>query len=904
MNTPLYKRFKNRGTSTYIFPSSSEDLNTDAFQNNIQLNFTKFVLLNIPSATTTAVSHSNNVLQFTKTNLPDTTLGENFYNWDPNASSPTIYGEQFVESLRNYVANHDSTMRNSKISNNKGFYNVSEKQTPTEMIFWKWCKKLNIIDFEPALHKIDWDKNLADFDNPNANVYSNSDYFRKYLWKERDVNYYIPTNITNAGNFPNIYVDEICKFKVGDFVKLSGVTGPGPLESDVSYEISSVSFPTASSTLIVLYSGDTTYTSLNTGTTIYLDYQPLIQYVGEIQATSKTMSSQKNYTEFTAMIPSHCGKTPTVLFKLDDNLNYYPGLELPILATQIQPEILGAEYLISPIRTNPSDYPGSYFGYFDSTNKTYTTSAGDRLRYNGDYYGISKTDNSGVDAENYVEKLTEFTSDSIDGLSLDFDYDHYYKMNLPDSNISNFDEFNSLSENSNPPSDFDFNTILWYYEIVDSNGNVKTNLYGVEFLNNPDNDFGTSNDKLITPIHKLVSNDTQDGTSYIFNLNLSFSVDNDMLPLKYDPTAIYNAFGFDLYNNIMSNYGKLNDSFINIVSEFIRINQELLDMKSLLWSQTDIDSIKKQLSNFDSLLKLYSTMQIVNSDTVKVEIDYSKNYPTLSLHSKSIDYDDIYNLYSSDLLTYSISYSGDSSTIYVPNNGNKFLVNIFSNIVNNFSGDTLNIALDKDLFFKQTCDIIIKPDLCVYTNKLNVYVMYSDGYPNHGLQKKLLAGDIYTPVNVQTYDTLNPTGSTLTESMYYNLTTTINDVWVHTYTGTTINQDSATFKSGDWVYIDSLILQSGTTDTVVDMSGVYYLSGNTTGVTNQHRLYYNPDTYVDLIGSGLVLKAGTYPKISYYLGMKISILRINSDVYSDIPHRYSISKQFLTNDSLIILNNT
>ena len=41
--------------------------------------------------------------------------------------------------------------------------------------------------------------------------------------------------------------------------------------------------------------------------------------------------------------------------------------------------------------------------------------------------------------------------------------------------------------NNKPPKDFEFNAILWYYTVEDSAGNARTNLYGVSFLDNPDN---------------------------------------------------------------------------------------------------------------------------------------------------------------------------------------------------------------------------------------------------------------------------------------------------------------------------------------------------------------------------------------------------------------------------------
>ena len=58
---------------------------------------------------------------------------------------------------------------------------------------------------------------------------------------------------------------------------------------------------------------------------------------------------------------------------------------------------------------------------------------------------------------------------------------------LPTRIVTNFDQFNALEVNNTPPSDFEFNAILWYYTVEDSLGNKKTNLYGISFLDHPDN---------------------------------------------------------------------------------------------------------------------------------------------------------------------------------------------------------------------------------------------------------------------------------------------------------------------------------------------------------------------------------------------------------------------------------
>ena len=131
----------------------------------------------------------------------------------------------------------------------------------------------------------------------------------------------------------------------------------------------------------------------------------MIRYVGEINQITNIQTASRVGQEITAYIPHQGGQTPTVLFGIRDNTKYYPNLEIPILPDEIQTEIVGAESLNSPIRTNPQDYPGSYFGQFDTPDNTYLCSNGDRLRYQGDYYGVQLTNNTGLNADDYIEKL-------------------------------------------------------------------------------------------------------------------------------------------------------------------------------------------------------------------------------------------------------------------------------------------------------------------------------------------------------------------------------------------------------------------------------------------------------------------------------------------------------------------
>jgi len=237
MATPLFKSMKNKGTSFFAFPSAANDMNLAFSNDNYKLNFTKFTLLNIPEQEVIASGIERDQTKG-KLNFDKSEDGPNFYNFQPGGNNdlPVDFGDQMIESLRNYVANYDSVLRESRINPNTDFYNINERVTPSEMIFWKWCKKLNILDLEPALHKIDWDKNLSDFDNDNG---VGSDYFQKYLWKERDVNYYDCVITQGTGNVPEVTISGNAKYKPGDSIFFSGITSIS-LSSNTAYDVTSV----------------------------------------------------------------------------------------------------------------------------------------------------------------------------------------------------------------------------------------------------------------------------------------------------------------------------------------------------------------------------------------------------------------------------------------------------------------------------------------------------------------------------------------------------------------------------------------------------------------------------------------------------------------------------------------
>lgn len=742
--TPLYKKLKDQGTSFYAFPGAQEDISA-AYQNsNYKMYFSKYVLLNLPKQ---QLSGQNGIyLDF------DNTFERS------NASTPaTGFSDSIIESLRNYVANHEVTMRESRLNNTKYYYDTNALETPTEKIFFKWCKKLKLIDFEPAIPEDEYFSQLVEF---RANDLNSDDFFPEILWKEREITPFDALSFYETANPLHPQKLEIefsgtTNFRVGDLVNIYNVedtliinqfNANNPLYDNtlgINLVILAITPPTPTEGQKIVFNIDFTASVPAGGATgnsfgqVELVYHRLIQYIGEVTGVSNVQEANRSYTEVHAQVPDHTGRTPDILFRTAIDVNYKPNMTFPILPSQYQPEIIGAELFNSPIVSTPQNYPGSYFGQFDTPDYTYETATGDNLRRSGNYFGISGDINNPIT-----------NGATIDGISINFDKSHYVKMNIPRRPVTNFDQFNAQSINNGPPKGFEFNAILWYYTVEDSTGVSRTNLYGVSFLDNPANN--VKNDEVnlrFPPYKKLVTGETGDGTSYSFNLNLNFNIINDNSNLSYNPEAVNSMFSMELYNNAMSRLASVNDSFQNIISNSSVMNEEIMNLKGLLYTQTDINVLNAKISNLETLLRLYATLQVTNSDSIRVNI-IPGSPPQISLTSIDTQYSTIVSVRTSTMYN---SSGTIPFIVNVPENKN-FLVNIenddevdlLANPDTGLSNDKLVINIDRDLVFRQSLEMNIMPtDFSSQNKKLDIFMRsdYSGQTTN-----ALILGDIDLPI--------------------------------------------------------------------------------------------------------------------------------------------------------------
>jgi hypothetical protein len=885
-STPLYKFLKPNGTTFFAFPGAAEDISA-AYQNsNYKMYFSKYALLNFPKQNINPGPQLDPIyFDF-----------ENSFEGSINATPPANFSDAMVNSLRNYVANQETVIRESRLNNTQYYYDTNALETTSEKIFWKWCKKLNVIDFEPAIPEDEYFSNLQEF---QSNSINDDEYFPEFLWKEREQSAWSTIGFYESGVIGGKLEIEFSgdtNFRVGDIVNLYNISNStintnggsntemdgSDTEDGINVEVLDI-IPvgaTQGERIIVDVTTTLGYSVETTGKAV-LVYNRLVQYIGEVNGVSNVQEANRSYTEVFADIPDHTGQTPDILFRTLTDVNYKPNLTFPILPSQYQPEILGAENFNSPIVSNPQNYPGNYFGEFDTLDFTYETESGDELRRSGDYYGVDGDINNPV-----VDGST------IDGITVDFNTGHYVKMNIPNRVVTNFDQFNALEVNNEPPKSFEFNAILWYYTVEDQNGVARTNLYGISFLDHPDNNLKDEEIGLRFPtLKKLVANGEQDGTSYQFNLNLNFNIINENPVDTYNPEAINSLFSMSLFNDAMRRLSSTNDSFLNILADHSEIQEDLRNIKGLLYTQTDLNVLNTRINNLDQLLRLYSTNQIVNSESIEVN-QIPGNPPRIVLNNIDTTYVNIYNYKSTDM------YNAEGIipiNLAVPRN-KSFFVNFINNdeVDLDLGTDKLTFIVSRDLDLRQSMEFLITGgDFSSQNKKLDIYMSSNIGSTDGSTTEVLLIGDIDLPVFYNTNNQL-PNSASVWKDFNFDIDF---EQPLNLLTGDRIEVPFAgnssilnnSIKVGDTMRLNNFFVG---TASIFDFSGQYRID-SVVGVTSPYVIFdvSNSEGLVaygasaslplEMHGTASTLLSNT-PYFDFNKGKKIKITRVsNSDILKE-----------------------
>jgi hypothetical protein len=350
----------------------------------------------------------------------------------------------------------------------------------------------------------------------------------------------------------------------------------------------------------------------------------------------------------------------------------------------------------------------------------------------------------------------------------------------------------------------------------------------------------------------------------------------------------------NLFNDAMKKLSSINDSFLNIISEQISVNDEISNIKSLLYTQTDINVLNTKIKNLENLLRLYSTNQMVSSETISVST-VPGTPPLVSISNISTEYS------STDVFRTSQLYNAQG---IIPLNlavteNRSFMVKIINNDsvdLNLPNNDKLTIVFDRDLYIRQSIDLLIESDqFSTQNKKLDIY-MRSEFSTSTNPVEVLLIGGIDLPV-------------------YYNSTTQLQNssyMWqefkfnidfnqpINLVTGNKLEvpfSENAylinnSIKPGDTLKMNNFFVG---TSSVYNFSGQYVVDSLTSATSSY--VTFDISSNVDLVAYGasasLPLQIhGTsssmlsnLPYFSLNKGKKIKITRIsNSDILSDRYH--------------------
>lgn len=772
MHTPLFKKIKKNGTTLYVFPGVTEDKNFETQNENYKMGISHFALVNFPVLEKLELDPD-------KSAFPD-------YPFSGNLSGS--YGldrkHLLIESLRNYVANHEVVIRNSKVSSTDYYYDTLENFTVTEKIFWKWAKKIGAIQYELADIDDDYPSNSPQFD---ANSDISPNHQREYLWTEREsqilnidniddnninngsgtliITFNGDTNLKNIKDITtNVHTDTTTDKIIINIPNLSN----NPYNTDY-YSIIDIDNITGTNELknneitITIDNWPNPSPDIN-NIEISLYYTRFVQFMSEITGVNNVQLPNRAYTEAYAYIAHHQGQTPYLLWRTSVDNNYKPNSSFPIINAQIQSEIQGGENANNPILTNPGDYPGGIWAQFDN-GLHYETEIGDSARLTGDYFGNNNTVNqANTPQQDLAQFLSNFNAETIDGLTLDFNIDHYKKATSYVFPVETFKEFAATAFDEIPPKDFEFNCVLWFYTIEDVSGNniqYATNLYGIEFLDSPEDE-----ETQIPLSKKLVTNGEQDGNAYSYSLDTNIEIESYTDTFEFNPDKVYSLFGMELYYEALTRITYMNDRLSDLIGTHSDLRNEITQLRGLIYTQESVDSIRQKLQHFEDLLNVYSTLQIGDSDTIIPELDTSVSPATIRLRSIDKRYSDVVHYYTTDMFT---QFENTSNMIEINamdvepisiKDGKDFMVvvNNDDNIIptqnydNTIIQDKLKLVIDKDLQFKQTLDILVVPKNNneeiqnntepVYDKELELFINYNDGV----LSNELLLKTIPLPV--------------------------------------------------------------------------------------------------------------------------------------------------------------
>lgn len=360
-------------------------------------------------------------------------------------------------------------------------------------------------------------------------------------------------------------------------------------------------------------------------------YNRVVQYIGNLDIVNSVKNNNNTYSEVYVYVPTKDGNTPTVLFKNDLDVNYYPDYAW----TNNPADPLNDDYLQGRAydELNPSGLTN--LAIFDdavigapSATYSQTSNGGTGT---GNWYAPRATattyfsDSTFTDptalilTKTYDSATQTYVRTKLDSVGIDFDPDSYQQI-VSDPAISTIEEFNSTSA----AEDFDFNCVLIYYDVYDPANPIDsaTNLYGVLFLD--DVQLAGASIYSIPVLKKYKPNIVTklNGNSYGFKINLKFDVDIDQTGVE-QAINDYSPFSLSMFMDSMNVLQDASSTLNNTASIYASLDQRVASLENLTLTSDTIFNLNQRIA---SLENAFAANQAIFNNTQAIMGLINQNY--------------------------------------------------------------------------------------------------------------------------------------------------------------------------------------------------------------------------------------------------------------------------------------
>ena len=360
-------------------------------------------------------------------------------------------------------------------------------------------------------------------------------------------------------------------------------------------------------------------------------YNRVVQYIGNLDIVNSVKNNNNTYSEVYVYVPTKDGNTPTVLFKNNLDVNYFPDYAW----TNNPADPLNDDYLQGRAydELNPSGLTN--LAIFDDAvigapTAVFTETAGGTTGV-GNWYAPRATANTYFSDSTFTDptaliltKTNSATSQTyvrtkLDSVGIDFDPDSYQQI-VSDPAISTIEEFNSTSA----AEDFDFNCVLIYYDVYDpaNPADSATNLYGVLFLD--DVQLAGASIYSIPVLKKYKPNIVTklNGNSYGFKINLKFDVDIDQTGVE-QAINDYSPFSLSMFMDSMNVLQDASSTLNNTASIYAGLDQRVSSLENLTLTSDTVFNLNQRIT---SLENAFAANQAIFNNTQAIMGLINQNY--------------------------------------------------------------------------------------------------------------------------------------------------------------------------------------------------------------------------------------------------------------------------------------